>query len=151
MLLAGPSLLALLEAQLRCLVTWPHGHRPRWNWPPKPDSRLSQSLLPIRHPSPIYPFGIKGLDSLPGVDCWTASPSLSFHIHGNEDRSNASKQPLQVGVEMNVNACGGWKAPVSKLAYGSSPRQDSDGLRHLPMIDPAKLQRWDSRNKRNCF
>lgn len=62
-----------------------------------------------------------------------------------------SKEPLQIGVEMNVNARGGCKAPVRKLDYYSKARQCSDGLCCLPVIDPAKLQRWDSSNKGIVF
>lgn len=78
-------------------------------------ARLAPFPKPAPDQAPIayHPFGIKGLDSRPGVDSWTStSPSLSFHIQGNGDGSNPSEQPLQVGVEMNMNAHGGCKATL---------------------------------------
>lgn len=100
------------------LVTWPHGHRPkqnRRNWPPELDHTFPKACSrPGTHH--LSPSGIKGLESLPGVDCWTStSLSLSFHIRRNEDRSNVSKEPLQIGVGMNVSASGGCEARASKL------------------------------------
>ncbi|CAN0038732.1 unnamed protein product, partial [Rangifer tarandus platyrhynchus] len=63
---------------------------------PAPASTPGARPAPDQAPIAYHPFGIKGLDSRPGVDSWTStSPSLSFHIQGNGDGSNPSEQPLQ--------------------------------------------------------
>lgn len=70
------------------------------------------------------------------------SLSLGFHTHKSSDSNNTSKELWQRLVERNMNAPCGW---VIKATH----HQCNTGLAQMPRTDPAQLQRWDSRSKRN--